>query len=1156
MRTIKHLVLAVVASVGAVYAEAADREAPVFPEFTSLTSGQEYYFYNTGAGKFLTLSTDNYNVAFGDTGSKVIVTQAGENGYNVQFASTQEYLYRVSQTGVRGDYSSASYSQCNWDITLSGDAYTIQSDESASYYDADQFLGWNGGENATVHPNLPSTAHVAWKLVDGDAGDYYCAKLNLYNALQATDGYGYDVEKFEAIYADAESTVEELVEATNVLISSFELTQGVKVSEWSDYPIFFENDLENPWEAYQTSVRGNNGKLTATVTVDEEATFSYVVEYGRVSDDNRLKVFVDGKPVREFWNGEQVDYVYNRFFEKLSPGRHVIEWQWSVGGNDKNHSISLGYIGVERTPSIAVSLLEPGSLGTEVLYHVNHLNDVRRLKVSGKMNDDDWAKISMMSNLYSLDLSEAETSIIPYRQFYCTDHSNGGNTTGDWPFFHEIKLPETLERIEEGAFMYSNITEVTFPVGLREIGDGAFRSSLVKEAFLPSTVTSIGTSAFGDCPFLESISLPEDIKEIPYGVFFDCPVLDDSLRLPEKLETVGENAFRSPNLTITHFPESLKNIGNWAFAEIKNDTVVLHSKQLTTLGASPFSNCPNLVYAELPISWYHVDRGMFDNCNKLETVVLRSPTMVDCSGLVAESLKKQITLKVPSYLVNSYKLDEYWYTYGNIEGFSTAEVKAWEIYQPLVLNARDRFEGCPDMSVRGSGKLKVNGDTPMSFHDLYTETNGNDNKNVVTLLSNCGNLEIQGDYVHGYYVSGNKWYFISLPFDFKVSEIERASDVQMAVRYYDGSLRAADGAGNSWKDYDADAVVTAGTGFILQANKDAWLRFHALDNETKQYVVAYKEFAKALEAHPAETASNQGWNLVGNPYQTFYNINHINFTAPITVWNVSARRYDAYSIIDDEYALMPNQAFFVQCPEEVSSLSFPLEGRQVTPEIGTQQVNVRPALRGMQLPRRLIDLELQAGDKSDHTRVVFNAERTEGYDMACDASKFMSMDQFVPQVYSLDADGTTYAINERPVSDGRVMLGFYAPQDGAYTFVLSRGDGDKVWLIDHQTGSETDLSIGGYHFTAEAGQDDTRFELKVEVGSETGIGTTASVEMSVKVVDGGLCLENAAGSVKVYTPDGRLVHEGTADGGSYRVSLSRGMYLVHAAGQVVKIVVD
>lgn len=205
-----------------------------------------------------------------------------------------------------------------------------------------------------MYPNLPSTAHVSWKLVDGDAGDYYCAKLNLYRALQATDGYGYDVEEFEAIYADAESTVEELVEATNVLTSSFELTQEVEVPEWSDYPIFFENDLGSPWkgDTQGNGFYGTGGKFTAKVIVDEEATFSYVVGCSGFSDVERLKVFVDGKLVREFLHKEQ-GTGHNRFFEKLSSGKHIIEWQFDGGSS----FLYLNYIGVERTPSIAVSLL-------------------------------------------------------------------------------------------------------------------------------------------------------------------------------------------------------------------------------------------------------------------------------------------------------------------------------------------------------------------------------------------------------------------------------------------------------------------------------------------------------------------------------------------------------------------------------------------------------------------------------------------------------------------------------------------------------------------------------------------------------------------------------------------------------------------------------
>lgn len=1146
MKTIKQLVIAAMACAGAVYAEAAEREAPVLPQFTTLTPGQSYYLYNTGAGKLLTLTENNLNVTIGDIGTKVNVTQAGENSYNIQFASTQKYLYRSAQTTVRGDYSHTSSTQCNWNITCSNNTYTIQTDEScSSYYNADQFLGWDGRDNTAIYPNLPTTAHVVWKLIDGDEGDYYCARLNLYNALQATDGYGYDVEAFETIYNNTESTISELTDAANILNSSLELTQAVEVPEWSDYPIFLENNLEHPWTANgsRTGISGR-GKITAKVVVNEEATFSYVVRSSSsFSKTQRLNVFVDGKPTCEILNDKQGDS--NRFFEKLSSGRHIIEWVYNG-----TSSITLEYIGIERTPSIAVNLLEPGSLGTEVLYHVNHLNDVRSLKISGKMNDDDWAKISMMSSLYSLDLSEAETSTIPQNQFR-------RNATGDWPFFHEIQLPSTLETIESQAFQNSYIRAITFPEGLREIGANTFNSALIKEAFLPSTVTKIGDGVFARCPFLESISLPEAIKEIPYGSYTECPVLDDSLSLPDKLETVGEHAFSSPNLTITHFPESLKNIGNWAFAGIKNDTVILHSKQLDTFASSPFSNCPNLIHAELPVPFYNSTNGVFDDCKKLETIVLRSPTMVNCSQLVRASLKQQITLKVPSYLVNTYKLDDYWYTYGNIEGFNTAEVKSWTICQPLVLGARDRFEGCPDISLKGSGSLKINGETPMMLNNLNTETNGNDENKTITLLSNCGNLEMQGDYTHGYFVSGSKWYFISLPFDFKVSEIQHASDVQLAVRYYDGNMRASNGSGTSWQNYGQDAIITAGTGFILQANKDAWLSFRAMNNENKQNVLAYKEFVKALEAHSSATASDQGWNLVGNPYQTFYNINHINFTAPITIWNVSARRYDAYSIIDDEYALMPNQAFFVQCPEEVSSLSFPLEGRQVTRESSTLQVNMQPDFRNVPSQRRLINLELLAGDKSDHTRIVFNEERTNGYDMNSDASKFMSMDSSVPQVYSLDADGTMYAINERPISDGQVKLGFYAPQEGDYTFALSRGKEDKVWLVDHKTDTEIDLSTEEYHFTAEAGQDDERFELRIKVDNTTGIVATAHTEMSVRAINRGLCIENATGTVKIYTPDGRLIHEGTAiEDKSYKVNLPRGIYLVHTTERMVKIVVD
>ena len=1139
MKTFKHLALTLALSAGAAHVAAADRVAPTFPEPATLTSGHEYYLYNVDAGKFLT--HDAKITAVAETEDKVLITQR-ENGYTIQFPSSSNYLYRWG-----ADQVTTNNNAYDWTFTMSDDnAYFIQTPESDSYYDSSTGLGWSGGESTGLLPHVDLTAEGStWLLIDGEAGSYYCAKLSLYNALQASDAYSYEFGKFEEIYSDVGSTTEELADAAATLTSGLELTNAAEPPAWSDYPIFFENDLDHPWETYNNSTSGpqfrNGRKLTATVVIDGEATLSY-----QPSSMDNLTVTIDGKQVRRLWRSMQFREG-NKYFEKLTPGTHVIEWETTT------EKAVLSNIGIERTPTISVDLLEPGSLGTEVLYNVNSLNDVRRLKIAGPINDDDWAKLKMMVNLYALDLSEAEITAIPDDQFH---------RTGDIKesFFHEVQLPEGLLTIGKNAFRQSFLDEIVVPTTVTDIGSEAFFRTHLKDVVLPEGMTTLETSIFNECFFLQHVTLPTSLTNISNECFRYTALSE--IKFPDALTTIGGQAFAYVSIN-PRFPASLRTIGGNAFMSCAIDSLFL-PEGITELGAGSFVNSKNLVYVELPSTLH--DCGNGDNHfggTSLNTVVIKSPTMLDTDyeynksryfGAAIENL----TLVVPSYLVNTYKLDDYWYNAKEIKGFDTGELDSWTIYRPLVLGARDRFEGTPDMSLRGGGSLKVNGEAAMTFHNLYTETNVNDLDYTTSLLSNCENLSIQGTYRHGYYVQGNTWYFVSLPFDVRVSDIELPAGAQKAVRYYDGAQRAANGAGNSWKNYAEDDVITAGTGFILQTNKGGWLYFPALEGETKQYVVAYKEFAKALAENPSATAADGGWNLVGNPYQTFYNISHINFTAPITVWNVSARRYDAYSIIDDEFVLTPNQAFFVQCPEEVASIAFPLEGRQTSPEIVSAQAKRKPHMRGLVARRQLIDLTLSAGDASDRTRVVLNEAATEGYDLNADASKFMSLDASVPQLYTLGTDGTAYAINERPEGDGRVSLGLYLPADGAYTLALTRQEGAKVYLFDRETGAETDLTAGEYNFTARAGQTDKRFELRLEGGETTGIGSVGSTDgtLAVTVTADGLLLTGVTGAVKVYTTDGRLAGEALAEGGSCRVALSAGLYLVKAGGQTVKVRVD
>ena len=240
-------------------------------------------------------------------------------------------------------------------------------------------------------------------------------------------------------------------------------------------------------------------------------------------------------------------------------------------------------------------------------------------------------------------------------------------------------------------------------------------------------------------------------------------------------------------------------------------------------------------------------------------------------------------------------------------------------------------------------------------------------------------------------------------------------------------------------------------------------------------MVSNKEFVKALEANPSEVTANKGWNLVGNPWPTYYNIHKLNFTAPITVWDGSDRKYVAYSIIDDDYAIKPLEAIFVQCPDELNSISFPIDGRQLTTEIESQ--NGARALVAEAKSRQLIDVELSDGEQNDKTRIVMNLLASVDYEISCDASKFFSMDANVPQIFSIEG-AMQYAINERPVDNGIVSLGVLLPADGTYTLSVSRNDLQNVVLYDKQTGRSTDICTGNYTFNGDAGLCENRFELR------------------------------------------------------------------------------
>lgn len=930
-------------------------------------------------------------------------------------------------------------------------------------------------------------------------------------------------------YIDASHTAEATAEE--------DLTIDYPFQSWSEIPFVLTQDSINRFHQSDDVLsleRKEKGVLTATLTAERPATLAYKIR-SQGNPKGLCTVYIDNEVVRELpmmacGNDPTL-------YEEMTQGDHTIRWEFTSAKDDY---IYISEIGAVLSPRIEVSLLEPGSLGTEVLYHVDHLREARDLKVKGTMNDADWGYIKMMTNLCVLDLSEAQTTEVPKDMFNDRSH----------PFLHRIILPEGLKKIGGYTFRNSNLEEINFPSTLESIDGYAFCNSLLSEVLLPDQALNLGEYIFNSCVKLKKVRLPQPLKIIPYNMFSDCQSLTEC-PLPEGLETIETTAFSRCKNYSPAFPESLKSIGSGAFYDSGIKEVRLGNSKVTTIDEDAFRYCDSLTYVEYPpaISKNNIDLG---NCPNLKTLVLQSPTVVQGSFDIP---LEQITLRVPEFAVNAYKLDSYWYNCPRIEGFSTTEVGEWTISQPLVLGARDRFEGCPDVNIVGQGSLKVNGTRKMALGNVYYETNGNDVAQTAQLWSNCDSISIEGALDAGYYVTKNRWYFISLPFNFRPADIAVPEGAQYALRRYDGGARATSGTGQSWTDVEEDETVAAGTGFIFQASQDGWYSFHALDDAAKQYVAANKEFAKALAANPSDVAADRGWNLVGNPYQTYYNIHRLNFTAPITLWNTGSRTYEAYSIIDDDVALQPGQAFFVQCPDEVESISFPLEGRQLTAEIESQTATNQMGPGHDGATRCLLDLSIASGDMADRTRVVMNDAAKEAYEATCDAAKFMSDATDVPQLYSLGTDGTRYAINERPTGDGTVRLGFRAGQDGSFALRLTRHEGGRVMLTDTKTGTTADLTAADYLFTAPAGTDEGRFVLSFKSDATTGIGSAAPTDGThVTATADGITIEGE-GTATVYGADGRTLGTYNVQG-RRNVSLPAGIYVVRTAQGSVKVTVN
>ena len=748
---------------------------------------------------------------------------------------------------------------------------------------------------------------------------------------------------------------------------------------------------------------------------------------------------------------------------------------------------------------------------------LKNANSIVSLKVKGSINSYDVMVIrNKMDNLHYLDLSDA--NVVENSYEYYTGCSTKNDTIGRNAFRElsklvTISLPNSVKAIETGAlYKCTKLKSVVLPENLQSIEYGDWSSGAFADCYSLTDVkfkacNFIGSLAFSNCYALNHVTLPPDLKTIDQRAFANCSSLHS-----------------------VDFPPLLESIGSYAFQSCALDSISLPG--LTRIDEYAFSGCGNLKEVKVPSTLESVGDKAFEGCSNLNDVFTYTilPVKINQNTFCTY---ETATLHVPAQSYDNYFWDTEWSQFHAFEDFNEP-YKYFYLRKEFILSSR--IEGIPNIDIYSGGGLIVKGNEIQNAGDIHINGSG-------TIIAN-GNVDASKFHID-IDVNSNEWYFFSFPFDIKRSDI--VAPGQFIFRKYDGATRASQGSGG-WKDLDAsDLWLHRGTGYIFQSSESGKLtlpvvkeKFGKLEAENVQ---------EALGTYASNNEQNASWNFVGNPHTSYFDMDDLGYNAPITYWN--GMSYEAVRPGDDNYVFKPFQAFFVQKPQNVNEMELGAELR-LTQEGSQKRSSVNKAKRlakGIDVNRQMVNLTLSDGSHTDKTRIVFNEDKTQRYELDCDAAKFESSTA-VPQLYTLEANNVQLAINERPL--GSVNLGFEVQKSGDYTISAIRMDSPML-LKDNLTDATVDLSTSDYHFTSEAGTFNGRFTLMPNK-STTGIADFAkNTGVSIIPTEGGINFSGVEGKhVSIYSLNGIEIGSTQSSG---TINLGQGIYVVKMDNTSTKVMV-
>ncbi len=242
---------------------------------------------------------------------------------------------------------------------------------------------------------------------------------------------------------------------------------------------------------------------------------------------------------------------------------------------------------------------------------------ITRVTIPGSVKAIGLGAFDGCTSLESVELSDGLETIHSFAFHYCTELTN-------------ITIPNSVTSIGEHAFDFSGLESITLSYNLTEISPSTFENCLsLRSVTIPNSVTSIGDRAFFQCGRLERIDIPSGVTSIGDYAFSGCEMVQ-YITLAEGLTSIGNNAFyqvgfvhsfESSSGMRIEIPDSVTNIGNYAFSECLVEELVLpENSRFTTIPLGLMHGCEKLSTVVIPENVTEIAASAFYDCPSLDSV--------------------------------------------------------------------------------------------------------------------------------------------------------------------------------------------------------------------------------------------------------------------------------------------------------------------------------------------------------------------------------------------------------------------------------------------------------------------------------------------------------------------------------------------------------